>query len=66
MSKFPNLIIVTHVEESNGASYLVASRNVEEALTDDGPQLVGTYKLVGKRRLVRVVKEVPLRRKRGV
>ncbi|HEV8670971.1 MAG TPA: hypothetical protein VGS01_09585 [Candidatus Limnocylindria bacterium] len=55
----PRLILVREETEhsSRGSSkYLVAGRNVEEAMDEThDPQVIGTYKLVGKRTLRRVV-----------
>ena len=65
--KFPNIIFVTEQQEGNGDRYLIASKNLNEAMNDDdGPTLIAYYKLTHKRRIVKQLKEVPLRRKRGV
>ena len=48
----PKLIMVREDKQNDGEVYLVAGRNPQEAMEDDyEPQVIGTYKLVGKRTL---------------
>lgn len=42
-------------------AYVVASEREANAIEDDGPTLIATYKLLGKRRLIKGPQEVPTR-----
>lgn len=58
MMALPKYVLVAERRENDGAKYLVAETRMAEAIEDDGPTLVGTYKLVSKRRMVKKVTEV--------
>jgi len=59
VKKLPPIILVRWDGGDDGDAFLAAHLNVEDAVGDgDDVVVVGTYKLVGTRRLRKVVKEV--------
>jgi hypothetical protein len=53
----PKYVQVAEHENADGTKYLLAELRVEDAIEDDGPTVVGTYKLVSKKRMVKKVTE---------
>lgn len=60
MPKLRNVLFVS-VQGDGEDRFLNAAELAINAIEDDGPTLVGTYKLVGKRRLIKseVMQEAP-------
>lgn len=57
MKKLPNVIFVRTYKESNGDEWLSVSYTPLDCIEDDGPTVVGTYKLVGTRKLRKIIVE---------
>ena len=55
---FPNIVFVIEEKETDGTKYLSVYKTPQDAMQDDGPTLVGTYKLGGKRKLIKNIHEV--------
>jgi hypothetical protein len=53
----PTIIYVHEGKNQDGTTDLYAWKTAAEAIEDDGPTVVGTYKLVGKRTMRKVVQE---------
>lgn len=57
--KLPNVLYATVIEPGNGGSPYLTAQSVEVDVMDhDGPIVVGTYKLVSTRKLVKQAVEV--------
>jgi hypothetical protein len=58
-SKLPNIIYV-HIENEGDKEneFFSTTENQIDAIDGDGPTVIGTYKLVSKVKMVKVVKEV--------
>lgn len=62
-SKLRNLLFVS-IKSDGDEGWLSANELPEDAIEDNGPTLVATYKLVGKRTLIRAMQEVPKKRRK--
>ena len=47
----PKLLFVSERKERNGPTWLLADRLALDVIEGDGPTLIGTYQLVGRRAL---------------
>lgn len=54
-SKLPDEIFVARTDEGNGYHYYSADENALDLVDDDEATLIGTYRLVATRRLVKTV-----------
>ena len=54
----PKIMFVREETDNEGSKFLISFSNPQEAVENDGPTMVGTYKLVGKRRLIKQIQEV--------
>lgn len=53
----PSIVYVREEKLTNGTTDLYVYDNAEDCIDADGPSVVGTYKLVGKRTLRKVIQE---------
>ena len=58
MAKLSKLIFVS-LQGTGKEKYLIAGECPVNVIEDDGPTIVGTYKLIGKRKLIKGMIEVP-------
>jgi hypothetical protein len=65
MKKLPQTVYVAWREAIGpGDSYLIAEQSREDAIEDEGPTIVGTYRLVEQTELRMVVEQKPVRGRR--
>ena len=55
---FPLVVFVREGQEPNGTKYLLVYEDPQEAIEEDGPTVVATYKFVGKRKLMKLLHEI--------
>ena len=56
--KLPVIVYAKNVKGTDGSTWMECARADGELIEDNGPTLIGTYRLIAKRRLRKIVKEM--------